>query len=419
MKRITVFVLLLAAIAGAKAQSLQEFIAQNPDRAAGVLHAYETFDTADAPAPRGYNPFYISHYGRHGSRYHLSLSAFDPIVGVLQKADSMAILSPDGKKLLDALQTLREEHVDLCGILTQLGSRQHQEIAARMAANYPRVFRQKDRPVVFAASSTIQRCIQSMANFGTSLKARYPRLDIRYYTGTRYMNYIAHSVASDGQNERREALIDSILTAAYTPSRLCGKTFTDPERGAALMEDAPSFFDAMEALAIAQNLDAEFPPIFTTYFNEEELVAYNSAVNAYFFSAWCISTDFGDSYAHGSGDILLQDIIDKADAAIAGNDHAADLRFGHDSALTPLLALIGVEGYEPRKACDAAQTWPMGKYMCMGSNLQMIFYRNRAGDVLVKCSFNESDTSIPALGRGPYYPWSSLRPYLLSKIENN
>ena len=49
----------------------------------------------------------------------------------------------------------------------------------------------------------------------------------------------------------------------------------------------------------------------------------------------------------------------------------------------------------------------------MASNLQMIFYRNKSGDVLVKLMYNEKETTIPALKTfsGPYYKWSDLRQY--------
>jgi hypothetical protein len=52
----------------------------------------------------------------------------------------------------------------------------------------------------------------------------------------------------------------------------------------------------------------------------------------------------------------------------------------------------------------------------MGANLQMIFYKNRGGDVLVKLMHNENETVIPALDTfyGPYYKLSDLREYLLN-----
>ena len=44
------------------------FLRENPARAAFNTHSYEFLTTRDTPAPAGYKPFYISHYGRHGSR---------------------------------------------------------------------------------------------------------------------------------------------------------------------------------------------------------------------------------------------------------------------------------------------------------------------------------------------------------------
>ena len=62
-------VLLLAATAGA--QSAYDEIKADIDKAGGVYFMYP-FDTPSAtPAPKGYEPFYISHYGRHGSRWLL------------------------------------------------------------------------------------------------------------------------------------------------------------------------------------------------------------------------------------------------------------------------------------------------------------------------------------------------------------
>lgn len=52
----------------------------------------------------------------------------------------------------------------------------------------------------------------------------------------------------------------------------------------------------------------------------------------------------------------------------------------------------------------------------MASNLQMVFYSNRKGNILVKLLYNEKETAIPALTPecGPYYSWSVLKDYLLS-----
>ena len=56
----------------------------------------------------------------------------------------------------------------------------------------------------------------------------------------------------------------------------------------------------------------------------------------------------------------------------------------------------------------------------MGANFQMIFYKNKAGDVLVKMLYNEKEVTIPALETfsDPYYKWSDLRSYLVSLLDD-
>ena len=46
---------------------------------------------------------------------------------------------------------------------------------------------------------------------------------------------------------------------------------------------------------------------------------------------------------------------------------------------------------------DAADYWHGFEKMCMGSNIQMVFYRNQKCNVLVKILRNEVETSIPSL----------------------
>ena len=55
-------------------QDVRTRLQQEPSRYANVLHSYEAPEAiVDTPAPKGYEPFYVSHYGRHGSRYHVAM----------------------------------------------------------------------------------------------------------------------------------------------------------------------------------------------------------------------------------------------------------------------------------------------------------------------------------------------------------
>ena len=114
---------------------------------------------------------------------------------------------------------------------------------------------------------------------------------------------------------------------------------------------------------------------------------------------------------------LLRNIIESADAAIADPTQAATLRFAHDSNITPLAALMGIETYDVARRDPATlfQYWTDFKVSPMGANLQMVFYNKKGGstaDILVKVLLNEQEVHIPvATDSFPYYRWSDVRAY--------
>ena len=51
-----------------KNPEIARLIHENIERAGINTHPYEYRPAAETKVPKGYKPFYISHYGRHGSR---------------------------------------------------------------------------------------------------------------------------------------------------------------------------------------------------------------------------------------------------------------------------------------------------------------------------------------------------------------
>ncbi|MFR1289816.1 MAG: hypothetical protein ACLSCF_07435 [Alistipes finegoldii] len=48
----------------------------------------------------------------------------------------------------------------------------------------------------------------------------------------------------------------------------------------------------------------------------------------------------------------------------------------------------------------------------MAGNIQLIFYRNAKGRVLVKFLLNEREVRVPVAGdTAPYYDWKAVRKY--------
>ena len=123
------------------AQSPREEIKENIFRSGSNYYAYPgPLQERLTPSPPNYAPFYISHYGRHGSRYLINDSDYDKAFKTLSRADSMNKLTPFGKDVLRRVALIREEAHLRHGELTLRGAEQHQGIARRMIERFPQVF---------------------------------------------------------------------------------------------------------------------------------------------------------------------------------------------------------------------------------------------------------------------------------------
>lgn len=407
----------------AYAQSAKDLLREDISRAANLHHSYEVpASLNDTPAPRGYKPFYLSHYGRHGSRYHTSIKNVTKVSYIMDTLYNEGLLTNEGIEVWKDLKAIEKEHEGQDGYLTQKGAAEHRGISQRLYARVPGLFKQKDRNEVMAASTAVQRCIQSMANFCVQLKGNAPDLKLSIYAGPKYADYICNTKGETHDNDRTRAIADSVLNAVVNPDRAMTTWFKDPQKAAAHFPkgDKKFYFDVFYAGALAQCLDMEdvgFWDHFT--FNEIYDLWYYNDVTSY--NGFCNSIE-GNRGNDIVGRRILRDVIDKADEALApGSKKAADLRFGHDSGLAPLISLLRLE-IDPGSfhMADAPEgVWYGFQGMPMGSNLQLIFYKNKKGDVLVKILRNEEETTIPALPTysGPYYKWSDLRAYFVSLMQ--
>ena len=160
------------------AQTAREEIAQNPCFSASNYLAYPGPTKELTKAPKGYKPFYISHYGRHGSRYLIGTDDYYNPVDILTEADEKGKLTAFGKDVLRRLIMIRDEAEKRDGELTQLGAEQHQQIAARMYERFPEVF--KGDVCIDAKSTIVIRCILSMENELHQFLLKNPKLRITH-----------------------------------------------------------------------------------------------------------------------------------------------------------------------------------------------------------------------------------------------
>ena len=109
--KITLTLLFMSLASVLMAQETEKALAENPMRAGCTYHSYEApADVVTTPAPKGYKPVYISHYGRHGSRYHSEFMIDQSYPRELRYADSLGLLTDAGKAVLDELMTVYRAH---------------------------------------------------------------------------------------------------------------------------------------------------------------------------------------------------------------------------------------------------------------------------------------------------------------------
>lgn len=150
--------------------------------------------------PKGYKPFYFSHYGRHGSRYLIDPRQYYRPIAILAHADSLGLLTADGCYALTVARQMSAEAKDRYGELTGLGALQHQMIARRLAKRFPEIFRDT-ATTIDARSTDVIRCILSMENEMQELVRHNPSLKITCDASRHDMYYM---------NNYKDTLVDRL-----------------------------------------------------------------------------------------------------------------------------------------------------------------------------------------------------------------
>lgn len=419
MKRILLTALAVCAVLTASAQNYADMIKANPAMGAANLMNYHFEKTDYTPAPKGYEAFYVSHYGRHGSRYDSNDDYASAVWPLMKKADSLGLLSEVGKAFYKDFNALMEEQQGMFGMLTSLGAREQRGIAERMAANFPKVFKGKnERDVVYCQSSIYPRCLLSMTNFTHSLDRNTDGLEFTFVTGDRYYRYLAYHSKKRPALELAKAKEDAVRRQTMKPMELIEYFFNDAEKACDLIGD-PYRFEMNLYLASSVGHLSDHGVCLLSYFPTDILVRNWEVRNPRFYLAYGMSNEMSD-YQKTVSRRLLADFIRRAEDAVEKDSNiAADLRFGHDTALLPLVGHIAIEGMDNWASFDQVNSvWNSSVSICMASNLQMIFYRNKKNEVIVKLMYNEKETTIPALKTwsGPYYRWSDLKAYFKSLL---
>ena len=424
MKQVVITIFLLWAAIGLQAQTAYEEIMKDIHKSAGYHYAYPGPSQAHlTPAPVGKKPFYLSHYGRHGSRHCTKKDRYDVPYMMLAKADSLGKLTALGKDVLRRVGMIRDEAYGRWGELTSIGAKQQRQIARRMVERFPEVF-EGDR-TLDAKSTTVVRCILSMENALMQISSMMPRLRIHHDASnhdTYYMVYDDKPLKAHRMDSTVMARL-KVYEDKYDHSETLMKALFNDMDYVNKEVDGRKLANAI--FELASNLqDTETCRKITLYdlFTDEELYDHWKLQNMQWYVKYgrCPLNGGKQPYAQRH---LLRKMIEEADSCIRLEQPGPSLRYGHDSVLMPLLSLMGVNNYglatDNLDAVDK-KGWVNYKGVAMGGNLQLVFYRSNPQDedVLVQVLLNENEATLPIkTDEAPYYHWNDVRDYYLKMLD--
>ena len=421
MKRILFpFLLLLVLGWTAGAQTSREELLSHMELTAGNYANYPLPTGHLTPAPKGYQPFYISHYGRHGSRYMTSDKAYRRLRHQLDTALQLGILTEYGKDVRNRVILAATDAKDRAGKLSALGARQHKAIAKRMYDNYPDLLNQPLN--VVANATTSRRVINSMESFCRELQELNPGLSIQMSAREEDHCYMkankAIVVPESPQDDELYHQLKKFRHKMLNGDRQIKSIFTDTKRAKSFL-DAYTFADDLYNVAADMYCLPELNLRLDDLFGEDGMIDGFRSYNA----AWCVWEGLmpGSNPSYYRLFPLLQNFLDEADAMIASGGSGLRLRFGHDSVVLPFAYILGFP--EATGATDDLenlhQRFTIFRLIPMGANIQLVFFRKKGSkDILVKFLMNENETSVPIqTDCYPYYHWRDVQKYYRNMIE--
>lgn len=382
----------------------------------GEYRMYPTDQPSPTRAPKGYKPFYISHFGRHGARF-ANGDMYETLLSLLQKAHDEGKLTAAGEDLHKRYAAFYPRVANRSGYLTRKGQEQHRYIASRMFKDYPEVFKGKTRAEAISTES--HRVLLSMTAFLDQMsemdrdftwEADYGRVYLPVLEPSKDISpaFVPRKPYTPSVTRKRdcfnEARIDKDLIAR--------RFFNDPDWLSETYGRGKFIKHIWTVGLDIPCMDDPGPDDFSDLLTESEKYHLWQVrnYNGYLFFGNAPGTD-KQSFKEMAGTVA--DFIQKAEADWADGT-ALRLRFSHDTGMMPLLSYLGVNGFDA--SIDdpyQVENWWRSSDVPMAGNLQLVFFRSRSNpEILVKVLLNGFEASLPfPSADGPFYRWTDFKSF--------
>ena len=385
---------------------------------------YPTPDTtALTPAPAGKKAFYISHYGRHGSRYLNSKKAYTIPYNILHQADSLGKLTTLGQSVKKQLAIIIDDSQGRWGDLSAIGQQQLRDIARRMMHNFPEIF--EGDAHIQARSTNVNRCMLSMGSALQQMVTINPKLRIDMDASMSdmwYLNYQDKLLRDSMMTYKAKRVYDKFSNLKHRNDKLLNRLFNDSVYVREQVDDVWLTYYLLKTELMQTNTHNYELVASSDLFTDEEIYLFWQRENAW----WYIS--YGPSLLNGGHEPytqrkLLRKLIQDADSCIHLDRPGAQLRFGHETIVLPLTCLLGLNGFDfQTENLDEVEShgWWASLVITMAANLQFVFYRSDVNDndIVFKVLLNEQEATLPIpTDMPPYYHWHDFKTYYLKKLD--
>ena len=400
--------------------NVHEELVADWNKASGLDRVMDWSPKPGTPAPKGYEATYISHYGRHGSRYAYTAKAYTVLLDILREGAAAGNLTPYGEKLLGQVESFWKAVEYRVGDLTPLGWEQHRQIAKTMVRSFPKAFGKGSR--VDACSSGSVRSIISMSSCVSSISREAPKADVYAHQGK-------EDIQATRPNERNNPFVyqgpatifpyaesseDFFLRRFPQYPDVLARMFKDPSIALGNRSAYDVFFNLYMFVggmnSIPEDLRIDVKELLTP---EEYAILWESDNYERFREYLPYRTPCSS---------IVDDIVVKADARLSSGERGADLRFGHDHIMMALLMIMDIDDFNkyPSNPDNLKQVFQTYRSP-MATNLQFVFYtpkKGKKGEPLVKVLHNGEEVRLGSLVHysGPYYKWADVEAYLRARV---
>ncbi len=372
-----------------------------------------------AEYPDSLVPVFISHIGRHGSRYPASDTHCITLKKALQRARQLGTITPEGERLEKITDEIIRLSSGQWGALDSLGKAEQRGIGLRTFQNYRPLF--SSGGTIVGISSHSPRSIESMENFVAGMERGGSELEFKLSSGKEYNQLVRPFDVDDRYLKFRKDKIweppyEEYFTLA-APSdpikRVLGENY--PFKNEAEARD----LSIIEYYVLAGCSAMSMPNPMNDFFSLEEVNSLWSCFNLRQYlqrTATAVSAIPAEIATP-----LVKSVVDSTDDFIHGKNPGVVgmLYFGHGETVLPLVSLLRLPGcwYITEDYATVKNHWRDFEIIPMAANVQLILFKSTTGKYYARIELNEKPVDLPVNGFSDIYPWEVIRNYMLMRTS--